>query len=331
MNFSLAFLAAQISCDFIGPDLVISGVKTLKEAQKEDITFFTNYLYHKDLINTKAAACLIKAEEADKVPAGVIKLITQNPSLALAKLLNLIYPEEIKKPLISHQAFISDKAELGKDLIVEAFAFIEEGVILGDKVEIGANSYLGKGVIIGTGTKIGPNVTIINATIGSNCLLHSGVRIGQDGFGFTQDPQTGKLNKIKQIGKVLIGDEVEIGANSTIDRGALGDTKIGSGTKIDNLVQIGHNVILGSNVVICGMAGIAGSTEVGDYSMIGAQAGIAGHLKIGSFVQIAASSGVMRNLDDKAKVGGFPAIPLNNWHKINLYLHKLLKKEKSVV
>ena len=330
MTFSLAFLATQISCDFIGPDLMISGVKTLKEAQKEDITFYTNYLYHKDLLNTKAAACIIKPEDVNKVPEGVIKLISKNPSLALAKLLDLIYPEEVKAPFISEQALISDKAQLGQDLSIGAFTVIEEGVILGDKVAIGANSYLGKGVEIGAGTKIGPNVTIMHATIGGNGLIHTGVRIGQDGFGFTPDHLTGKIKKIKQMGRVIIGDEVEIGANTTIDRGALGDTKIGSGTKIDNLVQIGHNVILGSNVIVCGMAGIAGSTEVGDYTMIGGQAGIAGHLKIGSFVQIAASSGVINNLEDKAKVGGYPAIPLNNWLKINLYLKKLLNREKPV-
>jgi UDP-3-O-[3-hydroxymyristoyl] glucosamine N-acyltransferase len=327
MTFSLTFLADRISCNVIGPDIIIEGVKTLKEAQKKDITFYSNPLYHKDLINTKAGACLVKLEDADKVPDGIVKLITQDPTLALAKILEIFYPEEQKEPFISSKTSISDKAILGKGLYIEDFAFIEEGASIGDSVEIGVGSYIGKKVLIGAGTKIGPNVTIINAVVGSNCFIHTGVRIGQDGFGFVKDPSNHNLKKIKQIGKVILEDSVEIGANSTIDRGSLGDTKIGSGTKIDNLVQIGHNVVIGKNSILCGMVGVAGSTTIGDYTMIGGQAGIAGHLTIGNFVQIAASSVVINNLPDKARVGGYPAVKINDWHKTNIILQRMIKKD----
>ena len=186
------------------------------------------------------------------------------------------------------------------------------------------STYIGANCVIGNDCTIHSNVNITNAIIGNNVIIHSGVSIGQDGFGYAYN--NGRHHKVPQVGRVIIGDDVEIGANTTIDRGSAPDTIIGEGTKIDNLVQIGHNVKIGKHCIIVSQVGISGSTEIGDYTIIAGQAGIAGHLKIGSQVQVAAQAGITRDLEDKAIVGGTPAVPLRQYHKQALALAKLTEK-----
>jgi UDP-3-O-[3-hydroxymyristoyl] glucosamine N-acyltransferase len=204
---------------------------------------------------------------------------------------------------------------------------IEDGVVIGNNSSIDHNSVIKRNVVIGNNTKIASNVTISHSVIGNNVIIHPGTRIGQDGFGFASD-HTGHL-KVPQLGIVKIGDFVEIGANTTIDRGSAQDTIIGDMCQIDNLVQLGHNVQLGKACVIVAQVGIAGSTKLGDFVILGGQVGVAGHLKIGNQVQVAAQSGIAQNIEDKQIMGGSPAVPIRQWHKQTFCLKKLANKDKS--
>jgi UDP-3-O-[3-hydroxymyristoyl] glucosamine N-acyltransferase len=291
---------------FIGKNKIIKGVQTLKNACEEHVTFFSNPKYINDVKLTKAGACLIKEQDQNLLPSEVTRIITGDPYLSYGLLLDLIVRNE-KQPEIAPTAYISNSAKIGSNCSIGHNSVIEDEVIIGNNVEVG------------------PNVTLANCTIGDNCIIHTGVRIGQDGFGFTMGSD-GNIKKIKQIGRVIIGNNVEIGANSTVDRGAIENTIIGNYTKIDNLVQIGHNVVIGKNCIICAQVGIAGSTVIGDYVMIGGQAGINGHITIGSQVQIAAQSGVASNVKDREKVGGYPAVTITDWHRQSVFLKNAIKK-----
>lgn len=302
---SIEEIANFLKLPFIGKNKIIKGVQTLKNAGETDVTFFSNPKYINDVKVTKAGACLIKEGDENLLPSEVTRIITGDPYLSYGLLLDLILCNE-KQPEIVPTAYISSGAKVGRNCSIGHNSVIEDKVIIGDNV------------------KIGPNVTLANCTIGDNCIIHTGVRIGQDGFGFTMG-NDGNIKKIKQIGRVIIGNNVEIGANSSIDRGAIENTIIGNYTKIDNLVQIGHNVVIGKNCIICSQVGIAGSTVIGDYVMIGGQAGINGHILIGSQVQIAAKSGVVNNLKDRDKVGGYPAVAITDWHRQSVFLKNAIK------
>jgi len=204
-------------------------------------------------------------------------------------------------------------------------AVIEQGVRLGRRCRVGANTVIAAGVEVGDDCRIGPNVTLSHCVIGSRVVLHPGVRIGQEGFGFASDP-AGPV-KVPQLGRVLIGNDVDIGANTTIDRGSGPDTVIGSGSMIDNLVQIGHNVILGRCCVLAGQVGISGSTRLDDFVMVGGQGGLAGHLHIGRGVRIAAKSGIMRDIPAGETVCGSPAVPLTEFMRQTAVLQRLARKK----
>ena len=245
------------------------------------------------------------------------------------------YKEELPEPKVSSKAFISKNASLGKEVFVGDFAFIGEGTVIEDNVYIFPNVYIGNNCRIGRGTVIFPNVTVYdNTTIGRFVRIHSGAVIGSDGFGYAFSKSEKKIYKIPQVGKVVIEDFVEIGANSTIDRGTLGETVIGEGTKIDNLVQIGHNVKIGKYCFIVSQVGISGSTRIGDFVTLAGKVGVAGHIEIGNNVTVAAKAGVTKSIKKADIYAGFPAKPYNEWKKIQAItdmLPEIYKKIKEIM
>jgi UDP-3-O-[3-hydroxymyristoyl] glucosamine N-acyltransferase len=293
--------------------LPIAGVRALSEAGPGQVSFLDNRKYLAQLGTTKAGACFVAAGFADRVPAGTAALVARAPYRSFALALQLFYPEAMrcKAARAGGGTLVDPTAE------IEAGAEIEPGAIIGPEARIGRGTRVAAGAVVGYRVHIGRDgyigalATVTHALVGDRVILHSGVRVGQDGFGFAMSPR-GHL-KVPQIGRVIIQDDVEIGANSTIDRGALKDTIIGEGTKIDNLVQIGHNVVIGRHCVIVAQCGISGSTEFGDFVVMGGQAGAVGHIRIGSGAQVAGSSHVKDDLPAGGRYGGTPAKPLRVW------------------
>lgn len=310
------FIGAQFSGD---RNFTIRGVKPLSEAAPDELSFLANSKYAPQLDTTTAGAVLLK--EPASGFAGH-QLIVADPHLAVARVVAEWFAEVPHPQAISERAAIAPTARIGANVSIGAFAVIGDEVEIGDGAIIHENVVIGRGAVIGAGTIIYPNVTIYHrCIIGARCIIHGGVTIGADGYGFaTVD---GVHHKIPQIGIVRIGNDVEIGANSTIDRAALGETVIGDGTKIDDLVMIAHNVKIGRHCLLVSQVGIAGSTEIGDYVVFGGQAGAAGHLKIGSGVQVAAQSAVMKDFDGPAKVGGSPARPLSEHLRVEASLRRV--------
>lgn len=304
---------------------LIYDVAPLGRAEEGHISFLSNTKYIAQMEYTKAGACIIHPEFKDRAPGHIALLVTSDPYVAYAKVATAFYPVPKIQPSISPQAYIDPSATIGEGCCIEPGVMVAAGAVIGAGTLIRANAVIGEGVSIGENSHIASNVTITHATVGSNAFIHPGVRIGQDGFGFA--PVHGVHFKVPQLGRVIIGNDVEIGANTCIDRGAGPDTIIGDGCKIDNLVQIGHNVTMGKGCIIVSMVGISGSTRLGDYVVVGGQAGIAGHLSIGSGAQIAACSGVMRDIPAKEVHGGSPALPIREWHKQNVILRKMLKRK----
>jgi len=301
------------------------GVAPIDSASTEEVTFLSNRKYSSELMQSSAGACIMSTETLDKAPEGMDILVSDNPYASYAKIATAFYPVQNDNGNISEKAYIADSAEIGKNCNIEAGAFIGDNVVIGDDCYIGSGACINDNVKVGNNCSIRHGVAISHSILGNDIILHPGVRLGQDGFGFATE--RGVHIKVPQLGRVIIKDDVEIGANSCIDRGAGPDTVIGHNTKIDNLVQIGHNVQIGRGCIIVSQVGISGSTKIGDYTVIGGQVGIAGHLTIGSMVTIAAQSGVMHSIEDKATVGGAPAIPIKDWHRQTVAIKKLLKKK----
>lgn len=305
----------------------IDDVAPLDKAGTHQISFFDNVKYKHAFKNTKAGACIVNQAMVEFAPKNCQLLISKNPYKSYALIAQAFYPAAMPTADISPAVHIHDSAEIGRGCVIEAGAVIAEGVKLGQGCWVEANAVVGRNVEIGKNSRIGANSTISHAIIGEATRLYAGVRIGQDGFGFAIDP-AGHV-KVPQLGRVIIGNHVEIGANSCIDRGAGPDTIIGDGTWIDNLVQIGHNVKIGKGCVIVAQAGIAGSTTLEDYVVVAAQAGISGHLKIGMGSQIAGQTGVMQDLPAGSKVMGYPALPIKQFMRQVATLKKLTKPKKS--
>lgn len=306
----------------------IRDIETFEKATSEDLIYFDNKKHKEAILSSKAKACLTTKELSVYIPQGMIAVICKDARLAFALTIKKFYPEAKSSGTISDKAIISESAKIGKNVEIKAGAVIDEGAIIGDNSKIGYNTVIGRGVEIGEDADIDANVTLSHCIIGKKVRILPGARIGQEGFGFIIDMRGGH-KKYPQLGRVIIGDDVEIGANTTIDRGALGDTKICSGARLDNLIQIGHNVVIGDKSVLVSQTGIAGSTELEPCVVCGGQSGLAGHIRIGMGSQIGAQCGVLQDLPALSKVMGSPAVPIRQFFRQQVTLEKLAKVEKK--
>jgi len=320
--------AALTSQGGTAPDAAqrFTDVAPLDRAGTADISFLDNTKYIEAFEISKAGACFVRPKFVKHAPKNMALLVTEEPYYAYALTAQKFYPEEEVTPGISPAAQIAKTAVIGKGCCIDAGAIIGEKAKIGERCSIGAHAVIGNGVEIGDDSRIGNHSSITHALIGKRAIIHRGVHIGQDGFGFAGGPK-GML-KIPQLGRVVIGDDVEIGSCTCIDRGAGPDTIIGSGTKIDNLVQIGHNVQLGKHVIVVSQVGISGSTQIGDGAQLGGQVGISGHLSIGAGAKLAARAGVITDVPAGETYGGFPAIPVRDWHRQTIVLAKTVKKKE---
>jgi UDP-3-O-[3-hydroxymyristoyl] glucosamine N-acyltransferase len=295
----------------------------LQEATPKNISSYHHNKYLPDLQKTKAGLCFIASDALKYVPSTTIALVTDKPYRCFGKVATMFYPLSASTGSISPLAFVHPTASIGKNCTIHPFATIEENTVIGDDSIIGAHVIIKAGTSIGLKCVIEPHVVISHALIGDCVYIKPGARIGQPGFGFHMD-QAGHFN-MPQLGRVIIGNDVQIGSNTTIDRGSLNDTKIGNGVRIDNLVQIAHNVEVGDNSVLVAQVGIAGSTKLGRFVIAAGQVGISGHLTVGDGVKIAAQSGLMRDVEKGETIAGSPAIPVRDWHKQTIALQRLIK------
>ncbi len=324
-SLSLSEVAEITSAKIIGnANISITSVASLEKAKNTDICFFNSMKYEDVLKKSLAGACFIEEKYIHLAPKNTALLIVKDPYLAFAKVALYLFPLPKFEEYISSRTAIANSAKIGKGCHIGNFVTIGENVTIGDNVYIDSNTSIGDSVTIGSNGYIYSNVSIKYATIGNRFIIHDGVRIGQDGFGFA--PNAGGHIKIPQIASVIVGDDVELGANTCVDRGALHDTVIGQGTKIDNMVQIAHGVRIGKYCFLSAATAIAGSTVIGDYVLIGGNSSIAPHLVIGDGVKIAGMSGIANNIEAGETVVGSPAINHKSFWKLQVMLRKMIER-----
>jgi UDP-3-O-[3-hydroxymyristoyl] glucosamine N-acyltransferase len=332
--FTLSEIAGWVGGELTGGDgsRMMRDLATLDTAGPEDISFFDNPRYADDLAKTGAGACLVTARAAHLVPETAARLVVADPSWAFGELLRRVYPDALT-PVGIWDAAGGAGGAVHPAAAIEEGAVVEPGAVVGPEAQIGrgtrilANSVIGPRVRIGRHCTVGPGATVMHALIGDHVIVHPGVRIGQDGFSYSMGREGHA--KVPQVGRVVIQDHVEIGANTTVDRGALRDTVIGEGTKIDNQVQIGHNVVIGRHCVIVAQVGIAGSARLGDFVAIGGQAGVMTHVTIGDGAQVATLSAVRDDLAAGGRYGGVPARPAREWLREVAALQKLARRHMA--
>ena len=314
-------------------DVAISDLADLSEATSRDLCYLAGVDYAAAAAASQCGACLTTTNLAEKAPPGSIVLVVDDPQAAFAVAAEAFYPSQpdaiIDAKATPSGAVVDDTATLADDAVIEAGAVIGPKVEIGSRSRIGPGATIGAGVIIGQDCHIGANASLMASLIGDGVIIHSGVCIGQDGFGFVFDSVAGRHRKVPQLGRVIIENDVEIGANTTIDRGSLEDTKIGEGCRIDNQVQIGHNVSLGARCIVVSQVGISGSCKIGDDVVLAGQVGLADHVTIGPKAQVAAKSGVMRDIAPGEAVMGYPAKPIRTFWREVAALGRLTGRKKS--
>jgi UDP-3-O-[3-hydroxymyristoyl] glucosamine N-acyltransferase len=310
----LSELAKILRCSLVGEAaLEITGIAPIEIAQPGDLTFFSNSKYKRFLVSTQASAVILQTPE--HLPTGLSALISDNPYLTFAQALEVFYQRNTEKAEISPQAMIAPTAKLGSNVAIGPFTLIEDRVSIGDNVVISSHCVLEKNVIVG-GESIIHSHSVIRAAcqLGERVTLHNHVTIGSDGFGYAQRNDQ-SWHKIRQLGTVEIEDDVEIGAGTTIDRAAIGVTRIRRGTKIDNLVQIGHGSVVGQDTLLCAQVGLAGSSRIGNNVILAGQVGVAGHLSIGDGVVATAQTGIPNSVPVGKQISGYPAIDSRDWRR----------------
>jgi UDP-3-O-[3-hydroxymyristoyl] glucosamine N-acyltransferase len=333
--FSVEAMASRLGTELAGeadPSQQLRDIRSLESASPGDLSFLDNRKYLPLFETTKATACLVSPRFAAKAPKSLLCLLTPDPYRAFAKALRLFYPDAAH-PRTAPMPAGPGAASIDPSALLEDGVEVEPGAVIGPEARIGrgsriaAGSVIGFRVHIGRDCYVGPNAVLLHCLTGDRVTVHSGAAIGQDGFGFAMGA-SGHL-KVPQIGRVIIQDDVEIGANTTIDRGALRDTIIGEGTKIDNLVQIGHNVVIGRHCIIVAQTGISGSVELGDLVALGGKVGVEGHVKIGRGAQIAATSIVRGDVPPGARWGGIPAKPIRLWFREMTLLRQMAERKAA--
>ena len=324
MEMTTGALASMINGLVEGdPDIVLNGFAKIEEAVEGQLTFIANPKYAHYLESTKASAVLVSKDFDHLNPNGVTLLRVDDPYSMLAELLRTIQSMIPKKKGIENPCFIAEGVEIPEDVYVGAFSYIGSGAVIGRGCQIYPQSYIGDGSEIGEDSILYAGVKVYaGCRIGKRCILHSGVVIGGDGFGFAPNP-AGEYEKLPQTGIVVLEDDVEIGANTTVDRATFGATRIGKGTKLDNLIMVAHNVEIGRNNVFAAQTGVAGSTKIGDGNRVGGQVGFAGHISVGSNNEIGAQSGIPGNVGDGQRLMGYPAVDIRKFARNNVYINRL--------
>ncbi len=335
-RFTLAQLADRLGGEVVGDsDLPLTGIRSLHQAGPGDLSFFTNPKYHAQLENTAAGAIIVPQGVR---PPGKNLIVCAHPYLAFARSLELFHPPaQPEETGVAPQAHVAGDCRVGPGVTVMPLAYVGPGCVLGDSVLIMPGAVLVGEVEVGEGSVIHPNVTVGRGTrIGCRVVIHGGTVLGSDGFGYVPDAD-GRQRKIPQVGRVVVEDDVEIGANVTVDRATLGETRIGRGTKIDNLVQLAHNVKVGEDSILVAQVGVSGSTRLGNRVTIAGQAGVGGHLEVGDGITITARAGVTKDVRREGIYSGFPLMEHGRWRRVHAayarlpeLLRRLKRLEKAV-
>ncbi|MBK9293232.1 MAG: UDP-3-O-(3-hydroxymyristoyl)glucosamine N-acyltransferase [Oligoflexia bacterium] len=336
ISFKASEVCKKFGANLVGdPDFEIKAVGDPRSAELHTACFVSQPNYLDAALNSKSGFLVLKEDfykQVDKNRANQKTFaITKNPYLFFVNLMGLFYPKQKMKPGVHPQAFVHPEAKLHANVQVGAFVSVEKNAVVDEGVILQATSFVGEGAKIGKGSIIYAGAKIYHyCEVGQDCIIHSGAVIGSDGFGFIQDENKNQV-KIPQVGKVILGDQVEIGANTTIDRGTFEDTVIGFGVKIDNLVQIGHNCRIGDNTIICAHGGISGNTIIGKNCLLSGKVGTKGHLEIGDNVQIGGQSGISKDIPSNKVVKGYPAVELKEYLKIHALYMKLPEIYKRLI
>jgi len=333
MQFTAEQIAALLHGEVDGdPQVLVNDLAKIEDARSGTLTFLSNPKYTEFIYSTKATIAIVAKDfqPAKPTPKSLTLIRVADPRMAFTQLLERNYQLQYEKKGIEQPSYVSPKARIGKNVYIGAFSYVGDDVVLEDGVKVFPNCFIGDRTRIGTGSRLHAGVKVYHGTVmGARCVIHSGAVIGADGFGFVPNAD-GVYEKMPQVGNVILEDDVEVGANTTIDRATIGSTVIKQGTKVDNLVQVGHNAEIGKHNVIVAQTGIAGSTVVGDHNQIGGQVGIAGHLTIGSNVRIAAQSGIGSDIADGRTVQGSPAFDKGPYDRSSVVFRKLPELQKRI-
>lgn len=331
MKFTAEQIAGILEGTVIGDSNVeVSTLSKIEEGKKGSLTFLANPKYKSYIYSTAASITIVNNDFEPEEELATTLIKVDDAYKAFTKLLEYYNQIKLNKSGIENPSFISESAKTGENLYIGAFSYVGDNVKIGNNVKIFPNSYIGDNVVIGNNSIVFSGGKIYSeCIIGNNCVINSGAIIGEDGFGFTPD-ENGVYSKVPQIGNVVIEDDVDIGAATTIDRATLGSTIIRKGVKLDNQIQIAHNVEIGKNTVIAAQTGIAGSTKIGENCQIGGQVGVAGHLTIGNGVRVQAQSGIGRNIKDNEVLQGSPSFGYSDWNKSYVYFKNLPKIVKTI-